>query len=612
MRNKRNGFTTRILPEDKREKEKPTPDDNGNMIDTTTRDNPIPQKESLYYDNELMHSQRSIVGAIPSSRPAGLLRVLLCGCILELLYLVIVALAPLPDLHLSSSPLLTAWPWTLVPSHLLFPGAWASSNRISSSNGWTHLVLLSLTLIAATGVFAGAIWSILRLQNNNNKATTRWLLLLLAGATLFGLTLLVQPALFSDNVFTYIFSGRILAIYHADPLNTAPIQFPADPYLRWLGSGRYTPNIYGPLWLCIASLLVSIGKGPVATLLLFKGVAMLSHLINCILVWAILGKIAPGRRLLGTLLYAWNPLSVIELAGNGQNEGILLSILLLAIFLYVQGKGRWHEIGVVVALGLAMSMNLIVLLIAPLFTWYLMRTERNLPRALWGFCWRLLLGQGLVIPIYLQFWHGASTFFAITSAIDMQYYIHSPVGLLAGPSRWLFGLVAQWSQFPSIMQPTTAADTTLRASAIFIFMLIYLNLFGKVRRATTTLAGMRYAPGSDQEMRLPGFDVLLNSWGSAVFWYLVLIVGWFWPWYVLWALWIVALRRLDARSITLLLLSGTALLIYPLRNFAESPVAMYQSLLVFGIPLVYLLINIKRQTEGNILLHDRGSEAEED
>ncbi len=504
-----------------------------------------------------------------------MLTVLLCSCLLELLYLMIVALAPLPGLHLSSSPIETAWSWTLVPSHLLFPGAWTpGSTSIFSAYDSALLVLLSLTLVAVTGVYAFAVWRIRRLQKDNS-ATIPWLLLLLAGATLFGFTLLFQPALFSDNVFTYIFSGRILTIYHADPLNTAPIQFPSDPYLHWIGSGRYTPNIYGPLWLFIASLLVSIGKGPVATLLLFKGVTLFSHLINCILVWAILGKIAPGRRLLGTLLYAWNPLSVIELAGSGHNEGILLSILLLATFLYVQGRGRWHEIGVLVALGLAMSMNLIVLLIAPLFTWYLVRTERNMPRALWGFCWRTLLCQGLVIPIYLQFWRGASTFFAVTSAIDMQYYVHSPLGLLAGPSQWLFGLIAQWSQFPPVMRPTTAADVTLRASAIFIFALIYLDLFGKVRRATTTLAGMRYAPGG----------------------YLVLVVGWFWPWYVLWALWIVVLRRVDVRTIALLLLSVTALLIYPLRNFAESPVAMYQSLLIFGIPLVYLLVNMKRQTE---------------
>src|SRR5712691_7923271 len=371
----------------------------------------------------------------------GLLPLLLF--LLEVLYLLIVALSSLPQLHLSSSPLATAWPWTLLPLRLFSP-----TSGTSSGQDWPYLTLLSVTLVSLAGIYALAVRGVIRWRDAAKAATTRWLFVLLAGAALFCLTLLFQPTLFSDDVFTYIFSGRILAVYHADPLNTAPIQFPADPYLRWLGSGRYTPNIYGPLWLCIASLLVSIGKGPVATLLLFKGVAMLSHLINCILVWAILGKIAPGRRLLGTLLYAWNPLSVIELAGNGHNEVIWLSILLLATFLYVHGRGRWHEIGVMVALGLAMSMNLIVLLIAPLFTWYLVRSERNVPRALWGFCWRILLGQGLVIPIYLQFWRGASTFFAITSAIDMQYYVHSPLGLLVGPSHWLFGLVAQWSQFP--------------------------------------------------------------------------------------------------------------------------------------------------------------------
>src|SRR5262249_43147249 len=152
--------------------------------------------------------------------------------------------------------------------------------------------------------------------------------------------------LFSDDVFTYIFSGRILTVYSADPLNTAPIQFLHDPYLQWVVSGRNTPNIYGPLWLCIASLLVSISlnSSPVATLLLFKGIALLSHLVNCLLVWAILGKIAPGRRVLGTLLYAWNPLAIIELTGSGHNDGLLLGILLLATWLYVYKQDRWHEI----------------------------------------------------------------------------------------------------------------------------------------------------------------------------------------------------------------------------------------------------------------------------
>jgi hypothetical protein len=147
------------------------------------------------------------------------------------------------------------------------------------------------------------------------------------------------------------------------------------------------------------------------------------------------------------------------------------------------------------------------------------------------------------------------------------------------------------------MQPDTAADGTLRASTILIFVLIYIHLFGRVRHATTTIGGMRYNPHADQAMTLPGFDVLLECWSSAIFWYLVLVLGLFWPWYVLWALWIVVLRRLDGRTLALLLLSGTALLIYPLLGLAQSPLDQYQSLLTFGVPLVCLYIYRRKQTD---------------
>ncbi|GAC1345859.1 MAG: hypothetical protein NVSMB27_08540 [Ktedonobacteraceae bacterium] len=530
-----------------------------------------------------------------------MLPILLCGGLLELLYLLILTLTPIPGLHLSSTPLSTAWSWTLLPSQTLFAGAWNSANS-TLAHSWPYILLLSMALVAVTAVYAFAIWLVLRVRSISSNMNS-WLLVLLGGALLFGLTLLLQPTLFSDDVFTYIFSGRMLAIYHADPLNTAPIQFPGDPYLHWVVSGRYTPNIYGPLWLCIASILVSVGNigsiggGPVMTLLLFKGVALLAHLLNCALVWAILSKLAPPRRILGTLLYAWNPLALIELAGSGHNEGLLLSVLLLTILLYVHGKRRGNELGVLVLLGLAISMNLIVLLIAPLFTWFMVRTERDMRHALWGFCWRTLLGQGLVIPLYLPFWRGAPTFFAITSAMDMKHFVHSPIGLLTVPARWVFGLVDIWSHFPPVMQPTISADVTLRASALFIFVLIYMRLFGKVRRATTTIAGMHYAAASDQTMTLPGFDVLLTCWSIAVFWYLVLVMSWFWPWYVLWALWIVVLRRFDMRTTTLLLLAGTSLLIYPLLSLGEFALAVYQPLLIFGIPLVYLFVKRQKQAE---------------
>ncbi len=167
---------------------------------------------------------------------------------LELLFLLLFALVPLPRLRLFATPLPDAWPWTLALSHWLFPEAW--SNAASGYN-LPFPALLAGTLLALIGTYTLTIVVVRRVKLSGDTAERGWLALLLAGVLVFGITLLFLPRLFSDDVFTYIFSGRILSIYHLDPLNTAPFQFPGDPYLRWVISGRRAPNIYGPLWLCI-------------------------------------------------------------------------------------------------------------------------------------------------------------------------------------------------------------------------------------------------------------------------------------------------------------------------------------------------------------------------
>lgn len=525
---------------------------------------------------------------------------LLLACLCELFFLLLLALSPLPGLHLSDTPLVKQWSWTLFPSQLLFS---LLGPLITPSHAWFSSLLLGCQLVGVTATYGGAIFVIYRMQHTTSR---RWLMLLLAATLIFGLTLLLQPMLLSDDVFTYIFSGRILAIYGADPLNTAPIHFSHDPYLRWVISGRDTPNIYGPLWLCVASLLVSISNNPTITLLLFKAVALLAHLINCVLIWAILGKIAPNRRLLGTLLYTWNPLVLIELAGSGHSEGVLLCLLLLATWLRVQGNGSWSRIGTLLVFGLAISTNLITLLLAPLYIWFEVRGEQHILRAIWGFCWRASIMMIPALIISLPFWRGSSTFFAITSAIDMDHFVHSPVSTLVGPIRGLFQAVADWGRFPAFLRPIAAADVTLRASATFIFAMIYIHAFSQVRSAPVTLVDEHSHPRTENEATPPAFDILLSSWSITVFWYMVLVSGWFWPWYLLWMLWIVALRCFNIFTMTMLILSGTALFIYPFVGFTKGPIATHQTALIFGIPLIYLVIAWSRQalTERTTVFYD--------
>jgi hypothetical protein len=570
-----------------------------------------------YYDKgdpggrPVVASHRDVVG-----RPAMVaLSLLFAGIMLELLYLLIFALVPLPGLHLYSTPLPDVWPWTLAPSHWLFPESWSTP---VSGYDLPHLFLFGATLLGLVGTYTLVGILAARAKRAGHTTNCGWLLLLVGGVFVFGATLLFLPSLFSDDVFAYIFSGRILSIYHLDPLNTAPFQFPGDPYLRWVISGHGAPNIYGPLWLCITSLLVgasaSLNAGPVATLLLFKGVALLSHLCNCLLLWLILGRVAPARRLLGTLLYAWNPLALLELAGMGHYEGVLLTLFLLAVSVYAWGRDRaskrWYEITVLAIFGLAVSTNLVALLITPLFIWFTLRAENNMTRVVWAFCWRMGIVLACMILIYLPFWRSPSTFFAITSAIDMAHFVHSPLGVLVNPMRSFFSDVARWADFPPIMQPVAAADLTLRGSATVIFALIYLHLFGQVRLAPLV-------SDADSKTRLPGFGVLLTSWCGVVLAYLFLVSGWFWPWFVLWVLWIVVMRRLDILTITVLLLSGTALFVYPLMDVTRKSVVTYFPVLIFGLPLVYFLIGsiVKHYSRGRTEErnpYDRRSQAAQD
>ena len=555
------------------------------------------------------------------------------GILFELLYLFLVALAPLPQLHLFSTPLITSWSWTLAPSHLLFPAAW-NATGVALSGIWPYILLLAIIFLALAVLHLFAVGWVFQhnLIGANSSRSTRWLVLLLVGAAIFGLTLLIQPALFSDDVFRYIFSGRMLTAYHVDPMTTAPAQFPHDPFLSWI-SQPGTPNVYGPLWLTFSSLLVRIGGSPLTTLLLFKALTLVFHLLNCVLIWAILGKIAPARRMLGTLLYAWNPLVLIEMAGNGHNEAVMIFLLLLATWLHVQGqsyaeadksarqplpqtpssdphalpgrKGKWHEIGALMLFGLAMTINFVALLPAALYIWFATRRYRGNGSITWNASWRVLLMLVPVVLLYVPFWHGGSTYLAITSSMNIEPMGYSFVNMLATPLRDFFNFLAQISNFHSSdVDPIPAANAAVLGTTIFIFALIYFYLLGKVRKAPVTPAQTK-AASDDPEMRLPGFDILLTSWGVALVGYVLLVLGAFWPSFILWSLWVAALRRFDMLSVSIVLLSYTALFIYPLLNFGKTPVAVYVPIFILGIPLIYILLHTIRRTERNRLFYGR-------
>jgi len=211
------------------------------------------------------------------------------------------------------------------------------------------------------------------------------------------------------------------------------------------------------------------------------------------------------------------------------------------------------------------------LLIAPLLLWFMVRHARDVSAALMGFAWRALIVLAIFIVAYLPGWQGSATFLAITGALHLFNFAYSPLSLVVMPTRALFSFVAQSAHFPpSLMQPTIAADMTVLATSFFLFALLYLREMGKIRARP--------------------YDTLFTSWAIVILGYIVLVAAVFEPGYVVWVVWVVALRRFDWLSVCALLLSCSTLLYYPLLQPGPAATGILLPLCIFGIPLVYAIV----------------------
>ena len=66
-------------------------------------------------------------------------------------------------------------------------------------------------------------------------------------------------------------------------------------------------------------------------LLLYKLAMIAAHLFNVVLIWRILADWKPAQQVWGTLLYAWNPVVLLEFAGSAHNDVLMIYLVLVAI-----------------------------------------------------------------------------------------------------------------------------------------------------------------------------------------------------------------------------------------------------------------------------------------
>lgn len=202
--------------------------------------------------------------------------------------------------------------------------------------------------------------------------------LILLFALAFRLLLLPAPPALSDDVYRYLWEGY-LQTEGINPYEHSP-QSPALEEYRnpaWTSVNNKEVSAVYPPFAQMAHALLYLAFGSVSGFkLAFLGVEI--GLVAAILALLRRRGLPPGR----VLVYAWNPLVVIETSWSGHHDVLVAGLLLWALLL-LQIRSRVAAMGVLAA---AVLSKLYPLILAPALL-------KRLPARYWGWLAGFLLAM---------------------------------------------------------------------------------------------------------------------------------------------------------------------------------------------------------------------------
>ncbi len=154
---------------------------------------------------------------------------------------------------------------------------------------------------------------------------------------------------FSYDFFNYIFYTKIILHYHQNPYLVTALDFPKDPMLSFM---HWTHNTYpyGPFWLVLTVPLGFIGFNYfLATFFIFKLFTAACFLGTVYYIKKIMEKISPKDTAFVMVLYAFNPLVLIESLVSAHNDVAMLFLAVLGVYLLLKKRWLWGCIAIVLS-----------------------------------------------------------------------------------------------------------------------------------------------------------------------------------------------------------------------------------------------------------------------
>jgi hypothetical protein len=165
------------------------------------------------------------------------------------------------------------------------------------------------------------------------------LALILGTAILLRFGALAAPVYLSDDIYRYIWDGRVQATginpYRYIPTDTHLAPLRDEAVFPNINRNNYAPTIYPPVAQMLFLLATRFGE----TVPAMKVVLVAVEAIGIGTLFFVLRAAGAPRE--NILLYTWHPLPVWEIAGAGHIDAAVVAFVALALAAAVRGRRAW-------------------------------------------------------------------------------------------------------------------------------------------------------------------------------------------------------------------------------------------------------------------------------
>ncbi len=508
-------------------------------------------------------------------------------------------------------PLRSYWRWF---NATIFSQEQVAAVRRSAEASWHPLLMLAVLMLMSVAY----VWLLLWLRAGKTTLHVRAMIGLVLLASV---PLLLLPNLQSGDVYSYISFGRIAVVHGGNPFIDPPRAFGSDRFLRyvnWVG----VPSVYGPTWIYLSMLLTalveSIHSHIITYVLSYKLLAMALHIANGVLIWAILGRWRPQQQQWGTALYLLCPLVMIEFIGNGHNDVLMITGILLAVWLHLRGQWPWA----IIAFTLAVLTKWIALLLLPLYGLALLWEARTWRERAKRTAVGLALFAAWSVILYSPYWEGTRTLKILVDAPPQKRLINSLGDVVRNDIERVMTHFGGWPD-PAILDSVTIfsppGNSTTPASAALAnnpnseideVWRQQARQFSQERSAFRQQQAEATANRTwlNNQIRTIALGVLAACCllGAAItrsferallvgawlfFVYCSISAVWFWPWYLTWFVALAALldwRVTGRTAVMFALLAPLAYVFFP-PTVDPALWQRYRAVLIFVPPLAFAL-----------------------